>query len=271
MASQALIRSINDYVDADVALEWRRHAGVESSQQVRGVERARRRLQRRLSKALPSDASLVQAAETYLNAHLAQRMAEGERPDNFEIQRARRDLIERLDGPTQSDPEFRSNMRPIPATSRILLAIDDSPPSQWATDVAGGLAQALDANVMVIHVVEPTERDLARDADEVVEQRRRDATALLERVRRSLPAAVESDHVLREGTPSGEIASAARMWEADLIVMGTRGRGRFATFVIGSTAEAVVREAPCPVLTVGHEPERFVGQSSGMNAETALR
>jgi hypothetical protein len=42
--------------------------------------------------------------------------------------------------------------------------------------------------------------------------------------------------------------------------MGTRGRGRFAQLILGSTAEQVIREASCPVLTVGRAPDRFVGQ-----------
>jgi nucleotide-binding universal stress UspA family protein len=270
MATQALIRAINDYIDADVVLEWRRRAGVDASQLVQRMERLRRRMQHQLSEAQPSDASLVQAAETYLNAHLAERMAEGERPDSSTIQRARRELMLRL---VPTHPEHRSagETRPVPLTSRILLAIDDSQPSQWATDVAGGLAQALDARVMVVHIVEITEREDTFGFDELVEQRRRDGAALLDRAMRALPAAVESDQMLRDGIPSEEIVSAARTWEADQIIMGTRGRGRLATFVLGSTAEAVVRQAPCPVLTVGHQPERFVGHARRSGAETVLR
>ena len=40
--------------------------------------------------------------------------------------------------------------------------------------------------------------------------------------------------------------------EADLIVIGTHGRGLIGRFLLGSTAEAVVRHATCPVLTVSH-------------------
>jgi Ala-tRNA(Pro) deacylase len=47
---------------------------------------------------------------------------------------------------------------------------------------------------------------------------------------------------------------AAHDWGADLIVIGTHGRGRFSSFILGSTAEAVIRRATCPVLTVAHDP-----------------
>ncbi len=54
------------------------------------------------------------------------------------------------------------------------------------------------------------------------------------------------------------IVKYARDEHADLIVVGTHGRGRVAHFVIGSVAERVVRSAPCPVLTVRHPEHEFV-------------
>ena len=258
MASESLLRSINDYVDADVVLEWRRGMGADDSEQVKRVDRARRRLQRLLTEAQPSDASLIQAAETYLNAHLTERIGGEHQPEHQSVQRARRELLEKVGAaPDSADDE---TTRPVPLASRVLIAIDDSRPSEWAIDVGGGLALSLDAHVMVLHVVEPLGGDLVYAADELTEQRRRDGMALLERAQRALPSNVDSDQMLVEGEAGSEIVTAARVWEADLIVMGTRGRGRFAQLILGSTAERVVREAPCPVLTVGRAPERFVGQ-----------
>jgi hypothetical protein len=40
--------------------------------------------------------------------------------------------------------------------------------------------------------------------------------------------------------------------------MGTHGRGRLAQFLVGSTAEGVIRLAKCPVLAVAHEPVRRI-------------
>jgi nucleotide-binding universal stress UspA family protein len=42
----------------------------------------------------------------------------------------------------------------------------------------------------------------------------------------------------------------AREWPADLIVIGTDSRGRLSHFLLGSTADSIVRRAPCPVVTV---------------------
>jgi nucleotide-binding universal stress UspA family protein len=259
MATRALSRSIQDYIEADVLLEWRQEMGGDVAEQVKRVDRARRRLQRELANGQPSDASLIQAAETYLNAHLADRIGGADQPDHRSVQRARRELLEKVGA--ASGPAVDGEVpRPIPLTSRVLIAIDASPPSEWAIDVGGGFARTLDAHVMVLHVVEPPGGDLVYATDEPAEQRRRDGTLMLERAQRALPSDVDSDQMLVEGDAGNEIVTAARVWEADLIVMGTRGRGRFAQLILGSTAEQVIREAPCPVLTVGRAPERFVGQ-----------
>jgi nucleotide-binding universal stress UspA family protein len=53
-----------------------------------------------------------------------------------------------------------------------------------------------------------------------------------------------------EGRVVAEILDRARSWPADVVVMGTHGRGGFERFVLGSVTEKVLRKAPCPVLTV---------------------
>lgn len=56
------------------------------------------------------------------------------------------------------------------------------------------------------------------------------------------------------GIPSEEVITAARAEDSDLIVVGTRGKTGLAHVLLGSTAERVIRGAPCPVLTVRTEP-----------------
>jgi nucleotide-binding universal stress UspA family protein len=53
-----------------------------------------------------------------------------------------------------------------------------------------------------------------------------------------------------EGGVVAEILDRARAWPADMLVMGTHGRGGFERWVLGSVTEKVLRKAPCPVLTV---------------------
>ena len=67
---------------------------------------------------------------------------------------------------------------------------------------------------------------------------------------RSAPGAVSVTPKVVEGRVVAELLARARSWPADLIVMGTHGRGGFERWVLGSVTEKVLRQAPCPVLTV---------------------
>jgi nucleotide-binding universal stress UspA family protein len=58
-----------------------------------------------------------------------------------------------------------------------------------------------------------------------------------------------------KGIPSEEVIAAAKAEESDLIIVGTRGKTGLAHVLLGSTAERVIRGAPCPVLAVKTEPE----------------
>jgi nucleotide-binding universal stress UspA family protein len=59
---------------------------------------------------------------------------------------------------------------------------------------------------------------------------------------------------MASGIPSEEVIAAAQAEDSDLIVVGTRGKTGLAHVLLGSTAERVIRGAPCPVLTVRTEP-----------------
>lgn len=65
---------------------------------------------------------------------------------------------------------------------------------------------------------------------------------------RRAPGTVEP--AVRDGAPGDEIAAEAREWQADLLVVGTHARGWAARLVLGSVAEAAVRDAPCNVLAI---------------------
>lgn len=61
---------------------------------------------------------------------------------------------------------------------------------------------------------------------------------------------VKFSHVVRIGSPALEIVNYARECAAGTILVGTRGRSRLVQMVVGSVAEAVLRDAPCPVLVI---------------------
>ena len=130
----------------------------------------------------------------------------------------------------------------MPTLQKILVPIDGSPPSVAALEHAMVLAEDYDATIEVLYVRPPDDAltPVVRDeAEHAIE-------AALARAEESLVR-----HVVRHtvtGDPLAEILEAAR--SADLVVMGTHGRIGRLHALLGSTAEGVVRNAPCPVLTV---------------------
>jgi nucleotide-binding universal stress UspA family protein len=163
------------------------------------------------------------------------------------------------------------------ARGLIMAAVDDSDPGRWAVSVAASFARVLGAEVVLVHVINPAAcmcPDTAFvDAAEAARSRLlARADAALDRARTSIGPGVRVDQVVREGDAGPEIVAAAREWEADLLVVGTRGRSRLTNFILGSTAETVVREAHCPVVTIGHDPSPTVlGRGPGQAvAEPAL-
>jgi nucleotide-binding universal stress UspA family protein len=79
------------------------------------------------------------------------------------------------------------------------------------------------------------------------------ATAACERLDAfiaELPEGARGTPRVRTGVPAREAAAEAEEWPADLVVVGTHGRGGAARALLGSVAEAVVRDAPCSVLVI---------------------
>jgi nucleotide-binding universal stress UspA family protein len=139
--------------------------------------------------------------------------------------------------------------------NRILVPVDFSAGSQAVVRYAAGLARSIKAGLALLHVVEPP--PLGVFAGHEVESTRyltgAHATAQKElaRLATALCDELEVEVLVREGHPAQGITLAARDWRSDLIVLSTRGLTGLRHIVLGSTAEAVVRHAPCPVLTIG--------------------
>jgi len=69
---------------------------------------------------------------------------------------------------------------------------------------------------------------------------------------------LEVEPVIVEGEPAHEIANAVRDYEIDLVTVVTHGRRGLARALFGSTAEEIIAEAPCPVLTIRPPQHDFV-------------
>lgn len=140
---------------------------------------------------------------------------------------------------------------------RILVATDLSVCARRAVEYGMCVAREWSAHVELLYVVEVL-RGLEFDApfsDPSLALRRKEATRLLgDLATRVKQEGLDVDWHLREGIPSVQIGQAVLEQRADLVVVGTHGRTGLDHIVLGSTAERVIKQTPCPVLTVRVAP-----------------
>lgn len=136
------------------------------------------------------------------------------------------------------------------AIDRILHPTDFSSASAHAFALACSLARDYGATLVVCHVAPPPAAAVvegmmvAVPPDEEQEARNR-----LARIHPSDPM-VNVAYRLERGDAVRDIVRVAGEEHADLIVMGTHGRGGLTRVLMGSVAEGVMRKAPCPVITI---------------------
>jgi nucleotide-binding universal stress UspA family protein len=152
------------------------------------------------------------------------------------------------------------------ALTRIVVATDFGEAAEAALNYGREFARTFGASLDVVHVCESAMTrgigidgfafnyaDMQRDLEAAA---RRQLDALLDDEDRTMLNA--KPVLLISNSPAGAIVQYARDSAADLILMGTHGRGGMAHLFMGSVAERVVRLAPCPVLTVRHPEHEFV-------------
>jgi nucleotide-binding universal stress UspA family protein len=86
--------------------------------------------------------------------------------------------------------------------------------------------------------------------EQIIEDQQETSETFLHKLAGQLPEGIPTEVFMREGTPAETIVAAANEWQANLIILGTHGRSGLERLVVGSTAEAVIRSAQCPVLAV---------------------
>ncbi len=138
---------------------------------------------------------------------------------------------------------------------RLLVPLDGSACADKAMDVAFSLAKSEGGELVFCSVVDPmvicgtTPPSPALDllmTDAENEARRLVTTAQ----QRAHAMGLKARGEMRKGVPYDEIIRAAEHAKADAIVMGTHGRTGLRRLFIGSVAESVLRNAPCPVVAV---------------------
>lgn len=141
---------------------------------------------------------------------------------------------------------------------RILVPTDFSLFSSQALRHAVALARKFNSRLKVVHAIQAfyPVGDAMLAAAPPAEGRKvaeSDAHAFMAPAR---DAGLDYELEIREGNPWREILAAAAEMPADLVVMGTHGRGGAERFLLGSVAEKLSHRLPCPVMTVCHDEGR---------------
>lgn len=142
---------------------------------------------------------------------------------------------------------------------RILVPIDGSPTSERGLAEAIGLARELGSRLRLIHVVDELSLALAMDAysghagDWIGVLREAGKKVLDQNLATAKAAGVEVEGFMPDtfsGSVQDLILADAKRWNASLIVTGTHGRRGPKRWMLGSTAEGLLRQSPVPVLLV---------------------
>jgi universal stress protein A len=145
--------------------------------------------------------------------------------------------------------------KPTPVSfERILVPVDFSAGSRQALAYAQPFAQQLGATIYLLNVVEldssALSSDNAKGAPLEGHLAQYTRGQLRELVREVLGPEIPTELLVRAGRPHEEIVAAAESLGIDLIILSTHGRTGLEHALLGSTAERVVRYAPCPVFVV---------------------
>lgn len=144
---------------------------------------------------------------------------------------------------------------------KILIATDGSEYSRAAIrEGCATFARTAEAEVRIISVYENSfpiagepfalsadyQRQMENEARAMAEKYAAEASEI---IRGEFPD-IDLTTETRQGSPGRVIVEAAQEWEADLIIVGSHGRGFWGRMMVGSTSDAVMHHAPCSVLIV---------------------
>jgi nucleotide-binding universal stress UspA family protein len=138
---------------------------------------------------------------------------------------------------------------------KILIAVDDSPFAQRAVKIGVELAEAVKAEIAFVHVFDAAATSAGAwgfPADRISAMSELEGKRLLKKFRDGIPeklaARLRVTDFLESGKAASSIVAVAKKWRADLIVMGSHGRGKVKGILMGSVSQDVLRKAPCPIL-----------------------
>jgi len=143
-----------------------------------------------------------------------------------------------------------------PDIKRVLVPIDFSDYSKSALKYAVNFTKTFNADIFLIYVVEPVIYPPDFSMGQIVipsvdlEMDKRAIEELNKLSEKNIPSRLKVKTIVKTGKPFIEIIETAKEENIDLIIIATHGHTGVEHILFGSTAEKVVRKAPCPVLTL---------------------
>jgi nucleotide-binding universal stress UspA family protein len=151
---------------------------------------------------------------------------------------------------------------------KLLVAIDYSQPSQQVLDEVARRAWPATTTACVLHVVDESQLPTSRA---LVEAMKQSAEILVRSASEKLcKAGVQATGKVLEGHSRVAIAEYAKEWGADLILVGARGAGGLARFLLGSVAQTTLRRSPCSVEIVRRTARDSAAASRAMRILVAI-
>jgi nucleotide-binding universal stress UspA family protein len=151
-----------------------------------------------------------------------------------------------------------------PEIKKILVPIDFSDYSKNALKYAVNIVETFKAEMFLIYVVEPViyppDFSMGQIAIPSIntEWDERAKEELKKLAEAEIPKEIKVQTIVKTGKPFLEIIDTATEKDIDLIVIATHGHSGVEHILFGSTAEKVVRKAPCPVLTLREPVKGFM-------------
>jgi len=161
---------------------------------------------------------------------------------------------------------------------KILVALDDSDMSHQVYENALAIAQTLGAQLMLVKVLSPLddgfaeypiglegfhpgllEEAMSRHIVNLGKLEEASLDRLKQWVDQGTQQGISVQSTQMMGNPGSQICSLAQSWNADLILLGRRGRAGLSEWILGSVSNYVLHHAPCSVLTLqGITPDATV-------------
>jgi nucleotide-binding universal stress UspA family protein len=138
--------------------------------------------------------------------------------------------------------------------SKILVPVDGSDNSYRALDAALFLSEKLGSNITVIHVMEDVPVlyiESQKLLSELLENYKKEKQDILSKCSEiATKKGVTIKTVLLQGNPASIILGFSKKEKYDIVIMGSRGMGKFKEIILGSVSSKIVHHSSCPVMLI---------------------